>query len=227
MFRSLRQLIPSPAMIVALVALVMSLGGSAYATLMAGESSPPIPGEEIKNNSVTGEEIKNNSVTSKEIKNNSVTSKEIHNNSVTGKDVRRRSLRGRDLHKNSVGWRAIKERSLKTVPSARRARGLDLWAIVGPNGGVQGGRGVVRSNPPPSAVRTSAAKPATVRRAAADQVVTFTKNVSKCSVLATIGSSNSSFPAKYGQIMVAHDTNPNAVKVRTEVMPFQVGVICP
>ena len=98
MSRTLRRLIPSPAMIVALVALVMSLGGLAYATLMNGDSTLPIPGESIQNNSVA--------------------SKEIKNNSVTGKDVRTRSLRGRDIHRNSVGGRAIKERSLKTVPSA-------------------------------------------------------------------------------------------------------------
>jgi hypothetical protein len=221
MSRSLRQLIPSPAMIVALVALVMSLGGSAYATLMSGESSPPIPGESIENNSVTGKEIKNNSVTSDEIK----------NNSLTGKDVRRRSLRGRDLHKNSVGARAIRERALKTVPSARSAGGLDLWAIVRPNGKLKRGRDIVSN--PPSAVRTSAANPpVTSRTSQGNYSVTFDRDVSKCSVLATIGSSNTSFP-KLGEIIVAHTSDPKAVKVRTanggsteEDRPFQVGVIC-
>jgi hypothetical protein len=120
---NLRQLIPSPAMIVALVALVMSLGGSAYATLMNGESSPPIPGESIQNNSVTGNEIKNNSVTGKEIQNN--------------------SLRGRDLHKNSVRGRAIRERSLGTVPSASSAGGLDMWAVVNSGGGIVRKSGVL------------------------------------------------------------------------------------
>ncbi len=49
MSRSIRRLIPSPAMIVAIVALVMSLGGSAYALVITGKS--------IRNNTVTGKDI--------------------------------------------------------------------------------------------------------------------------------------------------------------------------
>jgi hypothetical protein len=90
MSRTLHRLIPSPAMIVALVALVMSLGGSAYALMITGRS--------IKNNSVTG--------------------KDIRHNTVIGKDIRKRSLRGHDLRANSVGGGAVRESALETVPSA-------------------------------------------------------------------------------------------------------------
>ena len=54
MSRSLRRLIPSPAMIVAIVALVMSLGGSAYALVITGKS--------IRNNTVTGKDIRSHSL---------------------------------------------------------------------------------------------------------------------------------------------------------------------
>ena len=54
MSRSIRRLIPSPAMIVAIVALVMSLGGSAYALVITGKS--------IRNNTVTGKDIKKRSL---------------------------------------------------------------------------------------------------------------------------------------------------------------------
>lgn len=54
MSRSLRRLIPSPAMIVAIVALVMSLGGSAYALVITGKS--------IRNNTVTGKDIRTKSL---------------------------------------------------------------------------------------------------------------------------------------------------------------------
>ena len=54
MSRTLRRLVPSPAMVVALVALVMSLGGSAYALVITGKS--------IRNNTVTGKDIRKHSL---------------------------------------------------------------------------------------------------------------------------------------------------------------------
>jgi hypothetical protein len=106
MSRTLRRLIPSPAMIVALVALVMSLGGSAYALMITGRS--------IKNNSVTG--------------------KDLRHNTVIGKDIRKRSLRGHDLRANSVGGGAIKESALERYwavveQNGGRNRGEGLAAV--------------------------------------------------------------------------------------------------
>jgi hypothetical protein len=57
-----RRLIPSPAMVVALVALFMALGGSAYALVITGAS--------IKNGSVTGRDIKNRSLTGSDVARN-------------------------------------------------------------------------------------------------------------------------------------------------------------
>jgi hypothetical protein len=64
MSRTLRRLIPSPAMIVALVALVVSLGSSGYAQRFV----PAITGGDIANNSVTGADIRNTSLTRKDIR---------------------------------------------------------------------------------------------------------------------------------------------------------------
>ena len=64
MSRTLRRLIPSPAMIVALVALVMSLGGSAYALVITGKS--------IRNNSVTGKDIRKHSLRGHDLRADSV-----------------------------------------------------------------------------------------------------------------------------------------------------------
>ena len=61
----LRRLVPSPSMIVALAALFVALGGSAYAAIV-------ITGRNIKNGTVTGGDIKNNSLASKDIKHNSI-----------------------------------------------------------------------------------------------------------------------------------------------------------
>jgi hypothetical protein len=60
----LRRLMPSPAMVVALVALFMALGGSAYALVITGAS--------IKNGSVAGRDIKNRSLTGKDMAGNRV-----------------------------------------------------------------------------------------------------------------------------------------------------------
>ena len=65
--RRIRRFLPSPAMVVAVVALVMSLGGSAYALVITGKS----------------------------IKNGTVTSKDIRNHSLTGSDVRKDKRRRR------------------------------------------------------------------------------------------------------------------------------------
>ena len=65
MSRTLRRLIPSPAMIVALVALVMSLGSSAYALGL-------ITSQEIKDDDVTGVDIKERSLHGHDLRKNSV-----------------------------------------------------------------------------------------------------------------------------------------------------------
>jgi hypothetical protein len=71
----IRRFLPSPAMVVAVIALVMSLSGGAYALVITGKS--------IKNGSVTG--------------------KDIHNHSLTGNDVRRDSVGGGSVKESSLG----------------------------------------------------------------------------------------------------------------------------
>jgi hypothetical protein len=70
-----RRLLPSPAMVVAVVALIMSLGGSAYALVVTG----------------------------KQIRNNTVTGKDIRNRSLTGREFRRDKLGGRSIKESSLG----------------------------------------------------------------------------------------------------------------------------
>jgi hypothetical protein len=61
----LRRLVPSPSMFVALVALFVALGGSAYAAIV-------ITGRNIRNSTVEGADIKNGALASRDIKANSV-----------------------------------------------------------------------------------------------------------------------------------------------------------
>jgi hypothetical protein len=69
-----RRLLPSPAMVVAVVALIMSLGGSAYALV------------------VTGKQIRNNTVTGKDVRNRSLTGNEIRKNKIGGASIKESSL---------------------------------------------------------------------------------------------------------------------------------------
>jgi hypothetical protein len=73
--RRIRRFLPSPAMVVAVAALVMSLGGSAYALVITGKS----------------------------IKNGSVTNKDIHNRSLTGNDMRKDSVGGGAIDEATLG----------------------------------------------------------------------------------------------------------------------------
>jgi hypothetical protein len=73
--RRLRRFVPSSAMVVALTALVMSLGGSAYALVVTGKT--------IRNNSVTGADI--------------------HQRSLTGNDIERDRVGGGSVKESSLG----------------------------------------------------------------------------------------------------------------------------
>jgi hypothetical protein len=73
--RRLRRFMPSPAMVVALTALVMSLGGSAYALVVTGKT--------IRNNTVTGFDIRQRSL--------------------TGNDVRRDKIGGGSVKESTLG----------------------------------------------------------------------------------------------------------------------------
>lgn len=63
--RSLKRLAPSPAMIVALLALTVALSGSAYAAVK-------INGKDIKARTITAKQIKNGTITGKQVKNGSI-----------------------------------------------------------------------------------------------------------------------------------------------------------
>lgn len=77
----MKRAIPSPAMIIAMVALFVAMGGSAYA----------------------GAKLSKNSVTTKTIKNSAVTGKKIKNGSITGADIKGDSLTGAQVNEGSLG----------------------------------------------------------------------------------------------------------------------------
>lgn len=85
---------PSPALVISLIALFVSLGGSSYAALV-------ISGKNVKNSSLTGADIKGGSL--------------------GGSDVKNGSLGGSDIKRDSLGGRQVKESSLGKVASAAKS----------------------------------------------------------------------------------------------------------
>lgn len=85
---------PSPSMVVALLALFVSMGGVGYAAATIGSS-----------------QIRDNSVRSRDLRNNDVQSVDIRDGTLSGKDVRRDALTGANIRESTLGQ----------VPSATNA----------------------------------------------------------------------------------------------------------
>ena len=95
--KSVTRLRPTPATLIALLALFVSLGGVSY-----GVATGYIDSREIKNNST-------------------VRSKDLRNNEIRGLDIRNSTVQGRDVAISSIGGEDIRESTLAEVPSAERA----------------------------------------------------------------------------------------------------------
>jgi hypothetical protein len=91
MLARLRLQRPSPAMVVALVALFIALGGSSYAAVT------------LSKNSVGAAQIKRNAVKAAEVARNAVGASEIRANAVAGGDVADGTLGSFDIGSNAVG----------------------------------------------------------------------------------------------------------------------------
>jgi hypothetical protein len=97
---------PSPALVVACIALFLSLGGVSYG---------------LATGSIDSREIKNNTVSSADIRNNSIRTFDIRNDSIRGFDIRNSTIQGRDVALNTLTGADISEKDLAQVPSAAKA----------------------------------------------------------------------------------------------------------
>ena len=94
---------PSPAMVVSLIALFVSLSGVSYG---------------VATGFIDSREIKNNEIRSLDIRNNQVRTRDLRNNEVRGIDIRNSTVQGRDIALNTVTGEDVREDSLAKVPSA-------------------------------------------------------------------------------------------------------------
>jgi hypothetical protein len=120
--------LPSPALVIACVALFVSLGGVSY-----GLAKGSIDSREIKNNTVRSGDVRNNTLRSKDVRNNTLRTFDIRNNEVRGFDIRNSTVQGRDVAFNTLTGADVSEESLGKVPSATTA---DSATTAGSVGGV-------------------------------------------------------------------------------------------
>jgi hypothetical protein len=103
---------PTPALVIAVIALFVSLGGAGYAAISVG---------------------------TREIRNNSIRTQDLRDNEVRGKDVRNSSLSGRDLAFNSITGDDVRESTLGAVPNADAVGGIPAGAVARYAGALPGG----------------------------------------------------------------------------------------
>jgi hypothetical protein len=97
---------PSPALVISLIALFVSLGGVSYG---------------VATGSIDSRELKNNNVRTKDLRNNDVRTRDLRNNEVRGLDIRRSTIQGSDVALNTLTGDDVRESGLGKVPSATSA----------------------------------------------------------------------------------------------------------
>ncbi len=89
---------PSPALVISLIALFVSLSGVSY-----GVATGFIDSRELKNNEVRSIDIRNNEVRTRDVRNNEVRGLDIRNSTVQGRDVALNTLTGDDVNESRLG----------------------------------------------------------------------------------------------------------------------------
>jgi hypothetical protein len=97
---------PSPALVISLIALFVSLSGVSYG---------------VATGFIDSREIKNNQVRSVDLRNNDVRTRDLRNNEVRGRDIRNSTIRGADVGLNTLTGDDVNESRLGKVPSAAAA----------------------------------------------------------------------------------------------------------
>ncbi len=135
---------PSPALVISLIALFVSLGGVSY-----GVATGSIDSREIKNNTVRTVDLRNNDVRTRDLRNNEVRGRDIRNSTVQGRDVALDTLTGDDINESRLGkvasavtadsaTSAQSAQSAETAASAESLNGLRVVPIKHRSGNVAG-----------------------------------------------------------------------------------------
>ena len=187
---------PSPAMVVALVALVSSLTGGAVAATL-------IDSGDIQNGSVTGKDLKNLTVARKDIKNNAINSGKVANGSLLTADFAAGQIPGTGPQ-GPAGPKGDKgdkgDPGDPGAPGAPGAPATKLWAVVDGDGAGEGtlirGSGVV----------------AVSKDAEGQYSVTFNQAVDTC---AYVGSPDRAIPDRTVSVSTSGAPSPAIIQVET------------
>jgi hypothetical protein len=121
---------PSPALVISIVALLVALGGTAYA------------GITIPKNSVGTKQLKDGAVTTKKIKNGTVTASKINTSGLTVP----RALQANSATTAGSATTATNATNATNAANAAVGDSPIAWARVAANGTVIAGRGITSSN---------------------------------------------------------------------------------
>jgi hypothetical protein len=118
---------PSPALVISLIALFVSLSGVSY-----GVATGFIDSRELKNNQVRSVDLRNNDVRTRDLRNNEVRGRDIRNSTVQGGDVALNTLTGDDINESRLGKvpSAAAADSATSATSATTAQGLPGVTVV-------------------------------------------------------------------------------------------------
>jgi hypothetical protein len=117
-----RRRLPSPAMIVAVGALVMSAGGTVTAAAL-------ITSANIEDSTIRSVDIRDGTIRSRDVDNGSLTSADITNRSLTGADIKNSSLTGADINESTLA-KVPSAANASNAQNAGKVDGLDANSLI-------------------------------------------------------------------------------------------------
>jgi hypothetical protein len=124
---------PSPALVISLIALFVSLSGVSY-----GVATGFIDSRELKNNQVRSVDLRNNDVRTRDLRNNEVRGIDIRNSTVQGRDVALNTLTGDDVNESRLG-KVPSAAAADTATSATTAGSAQNVRVIAPISLARGG----------------------------------------------------------------------------------------
>jgi hypothetical protein len=124
---------PSPALVISMIALFVSLSGVSY-----GVATGFIDSREIKNNEIRSLDIRNNQIRTRDLRNNEVRGIDIRNSTVQGRDIALSTVTGEDIAESTLG----KVPTAAAADTAASASGVSTLRVIAPTTVAEGGTAV-------------------------------------------------------------------------------------
>jgi hypothetical protein len=119
---------PSPALVIACIALFVALGGVSY-----GLATGSIDSREIADDTIRSKDVRDNSVYTRDLRNNDIRDIDIRNGTIKGRDVARGTLTGDNVNMAKLG-QVPDAAALGGVAAAEYARAAEPVSLIGAAG---------------------------------------------------------------------------------------------